>query len=144
LRHNRSTLPTELSIYFLEEQKRIVMAKVLIVDDMQAELLLMSQHLTKAGHSIITAADGHEALKKATSSKPDLIITDWMMPNMGGMDLCRQLKKNPETANIPVVACTVKNRDVDRLWATKQGIKAYVTKPYTAEELINAVNEVMR
>jgi twitching motility two-component system response regulator PilH len=55
------------------------------------------------------------------------------------LDLCRQLKKKPETADIPIIACTAKNRDVDRLWAMKQGVRAYLTKPYTAEDLTNAV-----
>jgi two-component system, chemotaxis family, response regulator PixH len=119
------------------------MANVLVVDDMQSELELMSRYLIQAGHNVVTASDGKEALKKAQETLPDAIVTDWMMPNMGGLDLCRQLKKISETADIPIVACTVKNRAVDRLWAAKQGVNAYVTKPCTAEELIGAVKEVM-
>jgi two-component system, chemotaxis family, response regulator PixH len=118
------------------------MSKILVVDDMQAELELVCQYLTKAGHTIFTAANGEEALSKARANQPDVIVTDWMMPVMGGLELCRHLKKQPETASIPIIACTVKNRDVDRLWAMKQGVQVYLTKPYTAEELDRAIQEV--
>jgi twitching motility two-component system response regulator PilH len=66
-----------------------------------------------------------------------------MMPEMGGLDVCRKLRKNPETAAIPIVACTAKDRDVDRMWAMKQGVKAYVTKPCTQEQLVDALQEAM-
>ncbi len=118
------------------------MSKILVVDDMQAELELVCQYLTQAGHTIMTASNGEEALQKAKESQPDAIVTDWMMPVMGGLELCRHLKKQPETANIPIIACTVKNRDVDRLWAIKQGVQVYITKPYTAAELTSAIQEV--
>jgi two-component system, chemotaxis family, response regulator PixH len=119
------------------------MAQILVVDDMQAELELICQYLTAAGHTTVTAANGEEALRQARENRPDAIVTDWMMPVMGGLDLCRQLKKQPETANIPIIACTAKNRDVDRLWAMKQGVVAYLTKPYTATDLSNAVQTAL-
>jgi two-component system, chemotaxis family, response regulator PixH len=118
------------------------MSKILVVDDMPAELELMCQYLTQAGHTILTASNGEEALNQAKVNLPDVIVTDWMMPVMGGLDLCRHLKKQPETASIPIVACTAKNREVDRMWAMKQGVKVYLMKPYTAEDLVNAVREV--
>jgi two-component system, chemotaxis family, response regulator PixH len=119
------------------------MSKILVVDDMRAELELICQYLTKAGHTTITATNGEEALTQARENQPDAIVTDWMMPVMGGLELCRHLKKQPETAGIPIIACTVKNRDVDRIWAMKQGIKVYLTKPYTAEQLVSAIKEVI-
>ncbi|WP_036482161.1 response regulator [Myxosarcina sp. GI1] len=119
------------------------MKTILIVDDTKSELDLMVHYVTQAGYTIITAQDGEEALEKTFANKPDAIITDWMMPKMGGLDILRQLKKNPETAIIPVVACTAKDRDVDRMWAKKQGVKAYVTKPCTKEQLISALEEAM-
>ncbi|ELR97568.1 PleD family two-component system response regulator [Gloeocapsa sp. PCC 73106] len=117
--------------------------RILVVDDMKAELELISRYLTQAGYSVATAKDGKEAMQKVIEYKPDAIVTDWMMPEMGGLDLCRQLKKKKETADIPIVACTAKSRDVDRMWATKQGVKRYVVKPFTAEELIIAIKEAM-
>lgn len=119
------------------------MSKILVVDDMKAELDLICQYLIKAGYQVITANDGKEALEKVIENKPDAILTDWMMPNMGGLDLCRQLKKTPETANIPVIACTAKNRDVDKMWANKQGVKGYIVKPCTEEDIIGALQAAL-
>ncbi|MCC0177499.1 response regulator [Waterburya agarophytonicola K14] len=119
------------------------MKTILVVDDTKSQLDMMANYLTKAGYSIILANNGEDAIALAIEKKPDLIVTDWMMPKMGGLDVCRKLKKNPETENIPVVACTAKDRDVDRMWAMKQGVKAYVTKPCTQDELVNAVEGVI-
>ncbi|BAQ59899.1 two-component response regulator [Geminocystis sp. NIES-3708] len=119
------------------------MSKILVVDDLKSELDMITQYLTSAGYTVETAINGKQAMEKVTANVPDVIVTDWMMPEMGGLDLCRQLKKNPDTANIPVIACTAKNRDVDRMWAKKQGVKAYVVKPCTSEEIITAVKEAM-
>ncbi|MGK7942622.1 MAG: PleD family two-component system response regulator [Crocosphaera sp.] len=119
------------------------MRKILVVDDMKAELDLISQYLMKAGYTVVTANDGKEALEKVIDNQPDAILTDWMMPNMGGLDLCRQLKKKPETAAIPVIACTAKNRDVDKMWARRQGVKGYVVKPCTKEDIISALQAAM-
>lgn len=115
------------------------MTSILLVDDLKSELDLLNEYLTSAGYQVTTAQDGKEALQKVIEAKPDAIVTDWMMPNMGGLDLCRQLKKNPDTASIPVVACTAKNGNVDKMWAEKQGVKAYVVKPCTRDEIVNAV-----
>lgn len=119
------------------------MKTILIVDDSKSELEMMANYLSKAGFNIIMASNGEDAIALTIADKPDAIVTDWMMPKMGGLDICRQLRKNPDTANIPIVTCTAKDRDVDRMWATKQGIKAYVTKPCTQEELVKAVQEVI-
>ena len=119
------------------------MKTVLIVDDLQSQLDLMSQYLSNAGYKTIVANNGEEAIALTMANKPDAIVTDWMMPEMGGMDICRKLKKNSETENIPVVACTAKDRDVDRMWALKQGVKAYVTKPFTQTELVSAVKGII-
>lgn len=119
------------------------MPKILVVDDVKAEREMMRKYLVDAGYNVITANDGKEALDIVSQDKPDAIVTDWMMAQMGGLDICRNLKTNPETASIPIVACTAKSREVDRLWAKKQGIKGYVTKPYSPEQLVNALKEVM-
>ena len=119
------------------------MKTILIVDDLKSELDLMAKYLSNAGYNIIMANNGEDAIGKTEANKPDAIVTDWMMPKMGGLDICRKLKKNPETAKIPIIACTAKDRDVDRMWALKQGVKAYVTKPCTKEELVSAVKGVI-
>ncbi|MDJ0580776.1 response regulator [Crocosphaera sp.] len=119
------------------------MNTILVVDDIKAELDLLSQYLIKAGYKVVTANDGKEALEKVIDNKPDAILTDWIMPNMGGLDLCRQLKKKAETADIPVVACTAKDRDLDKMWASKQGVKGYVVKPCSEEEVVTALQTAM-
>ena len=119
------------------------MKTVLVVDDLKSELDLIANYLVKAGYEIITATNGEDAIAIISKTKPDAIVTDLMMPKMGGLDICRKLKKNPETSEIPVIACTVKNRYVDFLWAKKQGVKAYVTKPCTQEDLVTALKEAM-
>jgi len=117
--------------------------QILVVDDLKSELDLISEYLTSNGYGVIRAENGKEALAKISESKPDLIVTDWMMPEMGGLDMCRQLKKNPNTAHIPVIACTAKDQPVDRLWANKQGVKAYLVKPCSKGELIDAVKTAL-
>lgn len=120
------------------------MTSVLVVDDMKSELDLISEYLNQAGYAVMTAFNGKEALEKISSGKFDAVVTDWMMPEMGGLDLCRKLRKNPKTASIPVVACTAKDRDVDRMWAMKQGVKVYITKPCSKEEIVSAVTSAIK
>jgi two-component system, chemotaxis family, response regulator PixH len=115
---------------------------ILVVDDMKSELQLIKTYLEQAGYSVITAEDGAEGLEKAKNYRPDMIITDLVMPNLTGLELCRLLKKEATTANIPVIACTTKDRQVDQTWAKKQGIAAYVVKPCTQEDLVNALRSV--
>ena len=79
------------------------MKAILIVDDLQSELDWMAHYLTNAGYNIIMAKDGEEAIAKTLAKKPDAIVTDWMMPKMGGLDICRKLKRNPGTAEIPII-----------------------------------------
>ncbi|ACB50064.1 two-component response regulator [Crocosphaera subtropica ATCC 51142] len=118
------------------------MKNILIIDDIQSELTLLKNYLTKAGYTVVTATNGQEALEKISQKKPDVIVTDLMMPDMGGLDLCRKLKKQTDTVDIPIVACSAKNREVDKMWAFKQGVKAYVTKPCTQEDLVDVLQSV--
>jgi two-component system, chemotaxis family, response regulator PixH len=116
--------------------------KVLVVDDMRAELQLMSNYLAQAGYIVSTAENGLDALAKVKLDRPDIIVTDLVMPELTGLELCRQLKKEAITADIPVIACTTKDRKVDQDWAKKQGVAAYLVKPCTQETLVNAVRSV--
>ncbi len=120
------------------------MKTILIVDDLQSVLDLIANYLADADYNIITATNGGEAIAKILATKPDAIITDWMMPKIGGLDICRQLKKNPETAEIPIIVFSVKDRYVDLLWASEQGVQAYIIKPCTKEELVRVLQEVMK
>ncbi|MDJ0569018.1 MAG: response regulator, partial [Pleurocapsa sp. MO_192.B19] len=92
------------------------MAKILVVDDTPSTRQLISGYLQDNGYQVIEAEDGKEALEKAIENIPDVVITDVVMPEMNGFELCRSLKKNPETQGAKIVVCTSKNQDIDRLW----------------------------
>lgn len=118
------------------------MTTILVVEDTPSEMELMTLYLRESGYKVLTATNGKEALEKVSQEKPDVVITDVVMPDMNGFELCRSLKKNPDTKNVPVIACTSKNQELDRLWGMKQGVDIYLTKPYTKEEIIRAVRSV--
>ncbi|OLP17822.1 two-component system response regulator [Leptolyngbya sp. 'hensonii'] len=119
------------------------MSTILVVDDTLSQLELVSDYLRQSGYTVISATDAREALSKAVELKPDVVVTDVVMPGMSGFELCRSLKKHPVTEKLPIVICSSKNQELDRLWAMKQGADAYVTKPFTREELVSAVQSVV-
>jgi len=120
-----------------------LVAKILIVEDSPSELELMSHYLQDSGYDVIKAAGAKEAMEKAVLENPDVIVTDVVMPEMSGFELCRSLKKNPITEKVPIVICSSKNLEIDRLWAMKQGANAYITKPYTREHLLHTIKTVV-
>jgi two-component system, chemotaxis family, response regulator PixH len=105
------------------------MQTILVVDDTLSELELMTRYLREGGFTVIAATDA--------------IVTDVVMPGMSGFELCRNLKKNEATQKVPVVVCTSKNQELDRLWGLKQGADVYITKPFTQEDLLRAVKSVI-
>ncbi|MCP2729713.1 response regulator transcription factor [Limnofasciculus baicalensis] len=119
------------------------MSTVLLVEDNHAQMELIDSYLREGGHNVIQVPDAKEALNKAVEKKPDIIVTDVVMPGMSGFELCRQLKNNPATANIPIVICSSKDQEIDRLWGMRQGAKAYLVKPFSQEQLIRAVKLAM-
>lgn len=119
-------------------------ATVLVVDDTPSEMELMSYYLRESGCRVLNALTARDALEKAAQQQPDVIVTDVVMPGMSGFELCRKLKQQPATAHVPIVICTSKNHDIDRLWGMKQGADAYITKPYTQEQLVQAVSSVIK
>ncbi|MEL6779493.1 MAG: response regulator [Cyanobacteria bacterium J06597_16] len=118
-------------------------ATVLVVEDAPSEMELMTHYLRSEGYSVISAPTGQEGLDKAKSLKPDVIVTDVVMPGFSGFELCRKLKRTPETQAVPVVICTSKKQNIDRLWGMRQGADVYLTKPYTRDELLEAVKSAL-
>jgi two-component system, chemotaxis family, response regulator PixH len=118
------------------------MVKVLVVEDTQAQMDLITLYLKDNGYSVTTANNAKDGLAAIERDKPDVVVTDVVMEGMNGFEMCRAIKKNPTTENIPVVACTSRNSDLDRMWGMKQGVDAYVAKPFTSEELVRAVKAV--
>ena len=117
---------------------------VLVVEDVPSERALMQQYLQESGCLVISATSARDALNRVSQQPPDVIVTDVIMPGMSGFELCRSLKQHPETAHVPIVICSAKNQGIDRLWGIKQGADAYLSKPYTQNQLIKAVSSVMR
>lgn len=109
---------------------------VLLVDDMSDQLNQIKSIVTGQGFQVITAQSGKEALEKAEEYKPDLIFLDIVMPEMDGFATCRELKSNSATKDIPVVFVSSKDQEADKVWAQMQGSKAYITKPYSEEQII--------
>lgn len=115
---------------------------VLIVDDSPTETHILRGMLEKAGYTVLSAEDGESGVREAIEHKPDVILMDVVMPGLNGFQATRQLSKNPETADIPVIMVTTKDQDTDRAWGLRQGAKEYVVKPVKAAELLDKVSSV--
>lgn len=118
------------------------MVKVLVVEDTPSEMKLMTLYLKDNGYQVISADNAKDGLNLVDKESPDVVITDVVMEGMNGFEFCRTLKKNPDTAKIPVIACTSRDQDLDKLWGKKQGVDVYVTKPYSQDDIIKAVKSV--
>ncbi|WHZ10558.1 MAG: twitching motility protein PilH [Burkholderiaceae bacterium] len=110
--------------------------KVLVVDDSKTELLALTQLLQKNGLSVKTAENADEAMRRLDQEKPDLILMDVVMPGQNGFQLTRTISRNPLYADVPIIMCTSKNQETDRVWGMRQGARDYITKPVDAGELI--------
>lgn len=115
------------------------MTKVLLVDDTLSQLDIMDMYLNESGYTVIRINNPKEALKEAIRHKPDVVVTDIVMPGLSGFELCRSFKNNPATAKIPIVICSSKNQEIDRIWGMRQGAAAYLTKPFTQKQLVRAI-----
>ena len=114
---------------------------ILVVDDEQNIVKLARLYLNKDGFQVEAAYDGAEALEKAKSLRPDLIILDIMMPEMDGLAVCRELRK---TSNVPIIILTARDDDVDRIVGLELGADDYITKPFNPRELVARVKAVLR
>ena len=114
---------------------------ILLVDDSKTELHVLSELLLKRGYAVRTAESGDEALKRLAEEKPDLILMDVVMPGQNGFQLTRTITRDPRYADLPVIMCTSKNQETDRVWGMRQGARDYVVKPVQAEELIAKIKK---
>ena len=110
--------------------------KILLVDDSKTELHFLSDLLIKRGYSVRTAEGGDEAMKRLEEEVPELILMDVVMPGQNGFQLTRAITRDERYAHIPVIMCTSKNQETDRVWGLRQGAKDYVVKPVQADELL--------
>ena len=113
--------------------------KVLVVDDSPTERVYLTELLSKSGFAVTVAENADEALIKLKATLPDLILMDVVMPGQNGFQLTRQLSKDPAMQHIPIIMCTSKNQQTDRIWGLRQGARDYVTKPIKSDELLEKI-----
>ena len=109
---------------------------ILLVDDSKTELHALSEMLGKRGFKVRTAENGEEAWKRLEEETPDLILMDVVMPGQNGFQLTRAITRDERYADVPVIMCTSKNQETDKVWGMRQGARDYVVKPVKADELL--------
>ena len=124
---------------FIKGESKMI-NKVLVVDDSPAELTNIRNIVSSAGYQVVSAASGEEAVQKAKVEKPDMIFMDIIMPDMDGYEATRLLSSDSETKGIPIVFVSSKSQKADKVWAQMQGGKAYITKPFSPEQIIEQIN----
>ena len=118
--------------------------RVLVVEDEPAQLEILAYNLESDGFLVSRARDGEEALLLIREDVPDVIVMDWMMPHLSGIEVCRRLKSNPETRSIPVIILSARSEDEDKVRGLEIGADDYVVKPYSVVELIARVRSQLR
>jgi twitching motility two-component system response regulator PilH len=113
--------------------------KILVVDDSATERLVIGELLGKQGFEVFFAEDGEKGLSQAKLVKPDLVLMDVVMPGLNGFQATRAIAKDPETQHIPVIICTTKGQETDKIWGERQGAKGYVVKPIQAADLLGKI-----
>ncbi|GHC17922.1 MULTISPECIES: phosphate regulon transcriptional regulator PhoB [Gemmobacter] len=117
---------------------------VLLVEDEPAQREVLAYNLEAEGFRVVQAADGEEAMMLVDEAQPDIIILDWMMPNLSGIEVCRRLKIRPETRSIPIILLSARAEEVDRVRGLETGADDYVIKPYSVLELMARARAQLR
>jgi two-component system, chemotaxis family, response regulator PixH len=119
------------------------MNTVLLVEDSLTEAEIITRYLHQVGVKVVSAKSGEEAMEKMTAERPDLIVLDVILPGQSGFEICRELKGDPDTVNIPVVICSTKDTAADKLWGNLLGADAYIPKPVDQQEFQQTVRRLM-
>ena len=119
-------------------------ARILIVEDEEALCALLEYNLKKEGFQIDMRADGEEGLIAISDDKPDLVLLDWMLPRVSGIEICRQVRVRPETRDLPIIMLTARGEEDDRIRGLDTGADDYLTKPFSMSELVARVRAVLR
>ena len=117
---------------------------LLLVEDDRALADLLMWHFDREGYDIVRTADGDEALLLAEERTPDLVILDWMIEGVSGIEVCRRLRRRPDTAHVPIIMLTARGEEGDRIRGLETGADDYITKPFSPRELIARVGAVLR
>lgn len=115
--------------------------KILIVDDEDKIRDLVNKYLVNEGYEVIEASDGYRALELADSEKPDLIVLDWLLPGISGLDVCRQIRQK---SDVPIIMLTARTEEIDKLLGLELGADDYITKPFSLRELTARIRVVLR
>ncbi|HEY2034574.1 MAG TPA: phosphate regulon transcriptional regulator PhoB [Rhizomicrobium sp.] len=117
---------------------------VLVAEDESALVTLLRYNLEREGYRVLDTQDGEEALLIASEEKPDVILLDWMMPQLSGIEVCRRLRQRQETRNVPILMLTARGEETDRIRGLDTGADDYITKPFSMTELLARLRAVMR
>ena len=117
--------------------------RILVVDDEIYIVHILDFSLGMEGYEVVTALDGEQALEKARSEKPDLIVLDIMMPKLDGYETCKRLKADPETKDVPIILLSAKGRNVDQKVGFEVGADDYITKPFSPRKLVERINAIL-
>ena len=120
------------------------MTKILIVEDEAGLVTLLKYNLEKQGYQTVHVMDGRDVIALALTEKPDLILLDWMLPNVSGIDLCREMRKTYELRNVPIIMLTARGDEADKVKGLSFGADDYVTKPFSVPELIARIGALLR
>lgn len=118
--------------------------RVLIADDEPNQLELLSFNLSNAGFEVIRANNGHEALRLAQDEVPDMLVLDWMMPLMSGVDVCRRLRADQDTRHLPIIMLSARGEEGDKTLGLDNGADDYMSKPFSPRELISRIKALLR
>jgi two-component system phosphate regulon response regulator PhoB len=117
---------------------------ILVVEDESALVTLLRYNLEREGFRVAEARDGEEALLMAREQKPDLVLLDWMLPLLSGLEVCRQMRRMPETRSVPIIMLTARGEEGDKLRGLDSGADDYVTKPFSPSELVARIRAALR
>ncbi len=117
---------------------------ILVMEDEDALATLLQYNLEKEGYDVVVAADGEEGLVQIDERQPDLVLLDWMLPKVSGIEVCRRLRGRPETRNLPIIMLTARGEESDRVRGLDTGADDYLTKPFSMTELIARIRAVLR
>ena len=113
--------------------------KILVVDDSKTELMFLSDLLQKNGFAVKTAENADDAMRRLEEEQPDLILMDVVMPGQNGFQLTRAIARDPRYAHVPIILCTSKGQETDRVWGLRQGARDYIVKPVNPAELMSKI-----
>ena len=113
--------------------------KILVVDDSATERHIIGEVLTRQGFEVSFAESGEMGVEKTKQDKPDLVVMDVVMPGLNGFQATRAISRDPETQHIPVIICTTKDQETDKIWGMRQGAKDYLVKPINEAELLSKI-----